>query len=158
MNRRGSFRRGLWWVALAGLAAGCQAQQASAPAVQRPSVRMDPCAQRLHDICGHLLYYHLVHNKLPPTLEDLKPTGDLPLPPAVCPVSGRPYVYNPVGLASPDRRGRLVMYDPQPSHSGMRWAIMVSTPADGTSVTARVILLPEREFAPAKAIGHGSRP
>lgn len=148
----------LWWVGFCAFAAGCRMEENSIPVVQRPSVRMDPCAERLHDICGHLLLYHSVHNKLPPTLEQLRPAGDVPLPPLVCPVSGKAYTYDPAGLASPDGKGRLVMYDPQPSHSEMRWAIMVATPADGAGVTARVILLPESEFAPANAAGPGAKP
>lgn len=152
-----SLRCQLWWIAFGALAAGCQMEKASV-AVPRSSARIDACAERLHDICGHLLLYHSVRKKLPPTLEELKSTGDVPLPPLVCPASGKAYIYDPAGLASPKRKGRLVMYDPEPSHSGMRWAIMVGTTADGTNVTARVILLPESEFAPANASGHGSRP
>ena len=148
----------LWWVGFCAFAAGCQMEENSIPPVQRPSVRMDPCAERLHDICGHLLLYHSVHNELPPTLEQLRSTSDVPLPSLVCPASGKAYTYNPGGLASPDRKGRLVMYDPEPSHSGMRWAIMVGMPADGGGVTARVILLPESEFAPVNAGGDGSQP
>jgi hypothetical protein len=147
-------RAGSW--ALVVLACGCQVTE---PAAVRPrSLGKDPCAERLHDVCGHLLLYYASHKRLPPTLAELKSTPTMPLPPLVCPASGKPYVYDPAGVSIPGRPGRLVLYDPEPSHSGMRWAVMVGTPADATNVTTRVILLPESEFAPANASGDGSGP
>jgi len=116
---------------------------------RRPSVKKDLCAERLHDVCGHLLLYYRIHRKLPATLADLRASADLPMPPLVCPVSEKPYVYDPAGLSITGQRGRLVLYDPQPSHSGMRWGILVRPSADGSSITARVILVDEKEFAPA---------
>ena len=121
-----------------GLAAGCQPAE---PGLGRqPSVKKDPCAERLHDICGHLLLYYSTHGKLPPTPAELTSDDGLPLPPLVCPASGKPYVYNPDGVSIPNLPGRLVLYDPEPSHSGMRWGILVAPSADGASITARVIL------------------
>ena len=147
-------RVGSW--ALVALACGCEVTEPAM--VPPPSVRKDPCAERLHDVCGHLLLYYASHKRLPPTLAELKSALAMRPPPLVCPASGKPYVYDPAGVSIPGRPGRLALYDPEPSHSGMRWAIMVGTPADGANVTARVILLPESEFAPANASGHGPGP
>ncbi len=141
------------WIGLAVLAAGCQTSEP--PMVRRPSVRKDPCAERLHDLCGHLLLYYSTHGRLPPTLADLKPTGGLPLPPLVCPASEKPYVYDPTGLTIAHQPGRLVVYDPEPSHSGMRWGILVRKTTDGSSPTARVILVDEGEFTSAGGAGPG---
>jgi len=145
MIRRDRLACRLWWIVLAAAAVGCQVKE---PA--RPSARMDACADRLHDLCGHLLLYYSAHGKLPPSLEDLNSTGRFRPPPAVCPVSGKAYVYNPEGLEIPDRQGRLVVYDPEPSHAGMRWGILVDASADAASITARVIMVTEQDVAGAR--------
>ena len=151
--------RGAWlmaWALVAALAGGCQLPQPEPP---RPSVRVDPCAERLHDVCGHLLLYYATHKRLPPSLDALKATGPLPLSPLVCPVSGKPYVYDSRGLAIPDRPGRLVLYDAEPSHSGMRWGIMVKRPEGGAIMTG-VTQVTEKEMAsatPAPELDGGDR-
>jgi len=130
------------------LTAGCQT---AAPEPQRLGILTDPCAERLHDLCGHLLLYYSVHKALPPTLEKLTPGGSLSPLPLVCPVSNKPYVYNSSGLSVPGRQGRLVLYDSEPCHAGMRWGILVEMPAGGGLITANVILLSEKDFASATA-------
>ena len=75
---------------------------------------------------------------------------DIGTSPIVCPVSGRPYVYKAAGRSLPGRQGRLVLYDPEPSHSGMRWGILVRTPASGGLMTANVILVSESDLASAR--------
>jgi hypothetical protein len=136
---------------LVALACGCRPAEPGPGLVRRPSIRKDACGDRVHDICGPLLEYQAVHGKLPPTLADLPPGGDLPLPPLVCPVSGKAYVYNPKGLSVGNWPGHVVLYDPEPSHSGMRWAILVGTSSDGGSITARAILVSDREVTSAIA-------
>ncbi len=143
----------LCWIGLAALAGGCQTAEPEPD--RRPSVRKDPCAERLHDLCGHLLLHYSTHGKLPPTLAELRPTAGLPLPPLACPASEKPYVYNPTGLAIANQPGRLVVYDPEPSHSGMRWGILVAQTPDGSNITARVILVAEAEFTSAGGAGPG---
>ena len=129
------------------LAAGCQTT--TIPKAGRPSVKQDPCAERLHDICGHLLLYHSAYKKLPRTLDVFGSAGGSHVPLLQCPRSGKPYVYDPTGLTLPGRKGRFVLYDPQPSHSGMRWGVLVAVPADGANITARVILVAEVDLNPA---------
>jgi hypothetical protein len=136
-------------LALGALAAGCQTPDTSLPSVRRPSLQVDPCAERLHDLCGKLLLYHGIHSKLPGTLEELKALGSATLPPLVCPVSGKPYIYHPDGLAIRGWSGRLVLYDAMPSHSGMRWGVLVEDPGSGKTLTARVLLLPEQSVLSA---------
>jgi hypothetical protein len=148
MKRRGRLRRRLWWIAFAALAAGCQMKGGSVP-TRRPSVRMDPCAERLHDVCGQLLLYHSIHKRLPQSLEELKALGSAEPPQLVCPVSGEPYVYNPNGLRIAGQPGRLVLYDATASHSGMRWGVFVDDPGSGKALTARVILLAEESVSSA---------
>ena len=126
------------------LAAGCQTVEPQA--VRRPSARKDACAERLHDVCEHLLLYYSTHRKLPPTLDQFKSAAGPTLPPLVCPASGRPYVYDAEGVAIPGRPGRVVLYDPEASHSGMRWGILVGAPSAGVNMTARVILLADDEL------------
>jgi len=144
-------------VCLISLASGCRTSM-EGELVRRPSVKKDPCAGRLHDVCGHLLQYYAIHMQLPPTPAALRSSGSLPLPPLVCPASGKPYVYDPNGVHVSNRPGRVVLYDPEPSHWGMRWAILIGPSVGGANITARVILLPEEEFAPASEKRAGVKP
>lgn len=150
MNRSGNvFVCLVCWFALGTLVAGCRTPQTSVPPVRRPNVKIDPCAERLHDVCGQLLLYHSIHKRLPQTLNGLKAMNVGPMPQLICPVSGKPYVYNPIGLRIPGRSGRLVLYDAVACHAGMRWGILVEDSADGKPLTARVVLLPEESVSSA---------
>ena len=140
MNRSVDFPGLACCVVLVMIAAGCQT---AAPAVRKAGAEFDPCADRLHEICGDLLLYYSAGGTLPKGLADLKSVSSGPLPPLVCPVSGKPYVYNPVGLPVAGRRGRLVIYDAEPSHSGKRCAILADVGAEDKPLSARVILVPE---------------
>jgi len=149
MNHSGNVVCLVCWFALGTLVAGCRTSEMSAPPVRRPSVKIDPCAERLHDVCGQLLLYHGIYKRLPQSLDGLKAMNVGPMPPLVCPVSGKPYIYNPSGLRIPGRPGLLVLYDAEACHSGMRWGILVEDPADGKPLTARVVLLPEESVSSA---------
>ena len=53
----------------AGCAAPAPSQQAKPADVSRPSLTStDPCAMRLHEVCGALLLYYNAHHALPPTV------------------------------------------------------------------------------------------
>ncbi|MDY7010196.1 MAG: hypothetical protein SVV80_05515 [Planctomycetota bacterium] len=136
-----------WWIVLGSLLTGCRTPDTSAPPTQSPSAKIDPCAERLHDVCGQLLLYHSIHKRLPQKLDEMKTMDIGYMPQLICPVSGKPYVYNPEGLRIPGRTGRLVLYDAIACHSGMRWGILVEDPANGKPLTARVILLPEKSVS-----------
>lgn len=137
MNRSVSLAVLVCWLAVA--AAGCQTG-----AARRAGAVVDPCAGRLHDLSGRLLFYYSLHGALPAALEDLASADPTPLPPLVCPVSGKPYVYNRDGLPVRGRPGRAVLYDAAPTHSGMRWAALADPPIEGRALTTCVLLLPER--------------
>ncbi|MCX5653260.1 MAG: hypothetical protein NTY65_01205 [Planctomycetota bacterium] len=127
-------------VALATIAVGCQA---AAPTTRKTGVETDPCADRLHEISGHLLLYYSTNGVLPDDLAGLNAATATPLPPLVCPTSGKPYVFSHEGLSVQGRRGRLVLYDTTPCHSGKRWAILAEVLAENQPLSARVILVPE---------------
>ena len=169
LSRRDMMRYGL----LLGAAAvgGCAPENAKPTVTQGQSLETQPrasdnqptaqitntdeCAGRLHDICGALLLYHRGHRQLPNRLDDLllvRGFGDLEL---TCPVSRRPYVYNPIGIITPDNQPRMICYDPAPSHSGMglakrlssmRWAISIIEPRDNGTLIAKVVAVPESGF------------
>jgi len=127
-------------VAVAGLLPACQ--PAATPPVYKPSVLIDPCAERLHDLCGLFLLHYAAHQRLPADLDELKalaPAGAA----LVCPTSGTPYVYRPAGLQIPGRQGRLLLFDAEPAHSGMRWAVVADDGAAGRLAVLRVQLLPD---------------
>jgi len=107
----------------------------------------DPCAMRLHDICEPLLLYYVMNHKLPDRLEDLRQMPDSANLELTCPVSHKKYLYNPVGLLDTESKSRVILYDPAPSHSGMRWAVSIIEPQqeNGPLVT-KVIALPESHF------------
>ena len=145
------------FTALLAFAAGCQFDEGRVEPDRRPSVKSDPCAERLHDISGHLLMYHGLRKKLPAKLGDLKESGMGDLPPLKCPVSLRPYIYTPEGMKVGGRDEIMVVHDPAPSHSGMRWAILVAPPESGRTLTTRVILLTETAVKSAKKLSDTKR-
>lgn len=125
-----------------------QAQSPDARTPAGPSINTDPCATRMHDLCGPLLLYYLTNRRLPERLEELSTMlGADGTAPIACPVSNRPYVYNPDGLLMPETRSRVVIYDPAPSHYGIRWGVSIVEPQEPTgALVAKVIALPESTF------------
>lgn len=112
-----------------------------------PITNTDPCAMRLHDISGAFLFYYAIYQRLPTTLAELNDApGVEPLSDMICPVSGRPYIYMPNGMLLPDRNARIILFDPEPSHSGIRWAISIVDPQPGKPLQTRVMAVPESFF------------
>ncbi len=107
----------------------------------------DACAMRLHDICGGLLLFYDRYGRLPDAIEELRDIpgveGGISLR---CPVSDQPYVYVHAGIFLPERNSRLVLYDPAPSHSRMRWAVTVEESSIGGPLVTKMIALPESFF------------
>jgi hypothetical protein len=110
----------------------------------------DACADRLHALCGPLLFYYAVHRRMPPDLAALRTMPDAPGADVdfTCPVSGQPYVYNPAGLPrAPGKPGSLVLYDAAPTHSARRWAVAVAPPkTTGQALVPEVVLEDELTF------------
>jgi hypothetical protein len=107
----------------------------------------DPCSSRLHDICGPLLLYYATHAQLPKSLDELKQVpGFESLTDYTCPVSNKPYVYNPKGVRGPNISQIAVIYDPEPTHNGYRWAIAIEEPAGNAPLQAKVVAWPESRF------------
>jgi len=149
MHPRSRLSQWLCLLLLAAAVAGCRMQTEPLPAGRRPSVQVDPCADRLHELCGRLLQYHSRHGQLPESLDELPASlshGDTP---AVCPRSGLPYTYRRRGVVVPDQSGVVIVYDSTPCHSGMRWGVLVDDLGSRTASTARVVLLPDRALQSA---------
>ena len=130
------------WIALlaAAVAAGCRTP--APPPVAR-GVESDPCADRLHDLCGRLLLYYSAHAQLPEHLADLGGVGSDAAASLACPVSGKPYLYIPRGLPVPGWPGRLILHDAEPCHSGRRWGILAEPPRSREPLVVRVVRVPE---------------
>lgn len=112
----------------------------------------DPCAMRLHDICGPLLMYYAARRELPARLEDLsRVPGFGNVRDFTCPASGRPYIYNRIGLIEPKLKSRVILYDAAPSHANMRWGVSVIEPAGDAPLITKVIAVPESIFAQGAA-------
>lgn len=118
-----------------------------------PMSATDPCATRLHDLCGPLLHYYALNRRLPQRLEELQGVaGPDPAVSFECPVSGQPYVYVPGGFPWGDQPGFVVLHDAEPSHSGFRWAVVVEEPKGAQPLITRVVAVPEPLFlGPARA-------
>jgi hypothetical protein len=157
-----TFRRFLGcWLALM-LTAGCT-QSASPPEAsgQRgagtadtgkavaPVAADDPCAIRLHDrVCQALLMYIALRDRLPDKLDDLLGYGQLRESELICPVSGEKYVYYPSGilLLRGQQPGRVIVYDPRPSHGGFRWGIALIEATGRSPLSLRVFPLEDSVF------------
>ena len=149
VSRRDLLRCG----ALAGLAAvaGCGTPSGSP---REPGTRVtddvrtapisntDPCAMRLHDACAPLLLYYAIYRRLPNQLDELQRVPGFDNVELTCPVSKQVYLYQPLGVDLKDG-GRAIIYDPQPSHSGFRWAITVVEPKADEALVAKVVAMPE---------------
>ena len=128
---------------------GVQGCQVSPQAARPAGLVEDPCAARLHDLAGGLLAYYAAHGRLPEDLRGLRSAaGADALPPCVCPVSGKPYVYCKDGVKASGHAGLVVLYDATPAHEGAAWGIAMETPAGGGPVTAQVVRLAELPASP----------
>ncbi|MFI5377939.1 MAG: hypothetical protein ACHRHE_01420 [Tepidisphaerales bacterium] len=151
LSRRRAMQGGM--LMAVSLAAGCQSttrnnQPKGQPAGTAPITNTDPCATRLHDICGALLLYYVDHHRLPARIEELTEYPDFKdIREFRCPVSGQAYIYNPVGVVSPDQPTRVILYDPVPSHAGMRWGVSFAESHDAAPLVTKVIALPESYFS-----------
>src|SRR5690606_5493096 len=107
----------------------------------------DPCATQMHDLCGALLLHLAATGDLPMSLAELEAgPGGAEVPDLHCPVSKKTYIYNPVVIFMPERRARLVRYDPAPSHAGMRWGIIAAEGDEMRPPVFKVIAFPESFF------------
>jgi hypothetical protein len=112
-----------------------------------PVSNTDACATHMHDVLGGFLLYYAENGRLPDSLDQLRILPGMgALPPMVCPVSNRPYLYTPNGILMPEQGARIILADPAPSHSRMRWAVRVEEPAPNEPLLMRVVALPESFF------------
>jgi len=134
-------------------AAGCggapkRAANDTTTSATASAANTDPCAMRLHDICGPLLLYYATNHALPARLEQLSEVpGFEHVKDFSCPVSGEPYVYNPPGIPAPDPKTRLIIYDAVPAHGKTRWAVSVPVEAGEGPLVVKVVAVPESRFA-----------
>jgi len=121
-------------------AAGCTWVPEKKPAPPL-DLSLDPCPSRLHDIAGSLLLYYVAHENLPPDTVAIQQAGQV-CPPLECPLTHRPYVYNPYGVEISGVIGLVVMYDDAPVHDGRRWGLIVSQISPAAPLKVDVIRLP----------------
>jgi hypothetical protein len=107
-----------------------------------PISNTDPCAMRLHDACAPLLIYYAINHRLPKQLDELQRVPGFDNVELTCPISGKVYLYQPLGLDLKDG-GKAMIYDALPSHSGFRWAITVVEPQGAEALVAKVVAMPE---------------
>ena len=123
------------------VAAGCRTSASPQTRQGNAVPQIDPCADNLHDVCGQLLLYYAKYHKLPPQLEELKRVGTVRIP-MVCPVTRKPYVYDPKGLQVSDWPGKVIMYEAVPCFGKECWGILVEFPKDDQPLLAHVVRIP----------------
>lgn len=112
-----------------------------------PPSAMDPCPEQLHKISGSILFFYYNNRRLPSTLDELKANpGPDPAASYACPVDGKPYVYVPGGMVLPDVRGRVLVYDAEPS-KGWRWTVIMDELVPPKAPVTRVVAIPEARFS-----------
>jgi hypothetical protein len=115
-----------------------------------PITNNDPCAGRLHQICGPLLLYYATNRRLPDSLDELfqVPGFQLQNDEFTCPVTRLPYIYDPRGIPAPaSAGGRIILADATPAHSHLRWAVSIIEPKEpGGALITKVIAVPESYF------------
>ena len=122
------------------LLTGCASAPRGASKPRALNSNTDPCAVRLHEMCGPLLLYFAQNHMLP---EDPSILAD----DFTCPVSHQRYVYNRDGFPAPrDSSLRVIIYDAKPFHEGARWGIAVMQPRGDAPLVAKVIAIPETDL------------
>jgi hypothetical protein len=129
---------------MTGALAGCPPQQPPPPKTGNIDLDADPCAQRLGGLCEELLLYYSMHKELPQSLADLKLKDAAAAQLLVCPKCGKPYKYDPGGLLVLGWPGRLIVYDAEPCHAGLRWGIVSDPPRPGQPLIVRPARPPEK--------------
>lgn len=133
---------------IGGCAAPADQASAAKPANRPPAAlsAIDPCASNLHDISGAMLIHLNLHGRFPPALDTLQPLpGEKELS-FTCPASGRPYIFNPAGIHLVERAAYIIVYDAQPAHNGLRWAIIMDEPTLDKAPVMKVSQIPESLF------------
>ena len=137
-------------------AAGCTTDPVKAkaryahPGESSQLSNLDPCASRLHDICGPLLLYYATNHHLPDSLHELRQVAGFDEVEYRCPVSGLPYVYTSRGMPAPNQPGgRIIIYDAAASHQGLRWAVSIVEPVEnpGGALITKVLAVPDSYFS-----------
>ena len=104
-------------------------------------------AEQLHNLIGPILQYYVLNRQLPPTLEDVKPLGDILSPVELtCPESKQPYVYVPQGLAHEKQKNLILVHDASAVHKSRRWCITIAPHEPGQPITLEVVDIPEVFF------------
>lgn len=134
-----------------------------APSAHGEFTDIDSCAGRLHDIEGELLEYYRLHQKLPPTLQDLRPIAQALGDEGnyACPTSGLPYIYAPSGMVIQGDDRRLILYDAVPAHGGARWGLLFGEAYGNRPPSAWVVKIPEpllQRYHPAPAPQPATQP
>lgn len=142
-------------LAIALAVAGCQSESArpAGKASAGPTTSLagqarseDACAQQMHDLCGYILEYSLIHHELPQTLMALQSVVDVgKTVPTLCPTNGKPYRYFPEGLVAAGDDRMLIVFDTDAIHEGKRMAILAQMPEPHSAkpLTLWVVQLPD---------------
>ena len=78
---------------------GCSSPPRASTQPSTLNLNTDPCATRLHEICGPLLMYFAQNHQLPKDLKELSTVpGFSDVNDFTCPVSHQPYIYTPTGI------------------------------------------------------------
>ena len=131
----------------AGMAVQSQPQSQAQPQASVNSF-IDPCGDRIQDLCGPLIEYFTLYHHGPARVEELQQFAD----PGqtlkfACTDTGKPFQCAPTGLAAPGQSMRIFVYAADPSPDGGRWCVY-SKPGvtSGVSEAFFAEKIPEAKF------------
>ena len=112
--------------------AGCQlsdvTSQSAKPMEYDP---LNPVAQRMHDMCGKILAFHMAYSRLPHSIKELCSITAMDVEDAIDVDTGEPLAYSQDGFAMVAGVGSVISMA-SPSDDGARWCIVFD---EGTTST-----------------------
>jgi hypothetical protein len=110
----------------------------------------------LHDVCGSILLFHGAYRRLPHSLAELQRATGLRQRQITDPVSNKPFLYAPGGLAVSAKGPRIVAVAAPAPAARTGWAVSVRH-EEGT-LRAEVVALPASAFEKMQAGLDADRP
>ncbi len=133
------------------LIAGCTGAepQAEVDPVESSALPLNPTRARLQDLSGSILLFHGAYGRLPRSLSELRLSTGLRAEQITDPVTNRPFIYMPAGLASSSGGRTIVLLAAPAPVDDMCFAIAVSRPGGG--LLANVVTFPAAAYPAMRA-------
>lgn len=133
------------------LVAGCAAapQAGAVDPADSSVLAPNPTRARLQDLSGSILLFHGAYGRLPRSLSELRLSTGLRAEQITDPVSHRPFIYRPAGLASSSDGGAVVLLAAPAPADDRCFAVAISRP--GRGLLANVVTFPAGAYPAMRA-------